>query len=74
MMLVTKILLFILFLALIDVLREAFYFCMCFKYQKEYKEIAEYLKKSEELKISNTRTILLWCSISYVLTIIFKGL
>lgn len=53
--------LFILFLSIIDVIKEVFYFCMCFKYRKEYK-------------INNTRSILLWVSLSYILTIIFKGL
>lgn len=60
-MLITKLMLFILFLSIINVIKEVFYFCMCFKYRKEYK-------------INNTRSILLWVSLSYILTIIFKGL
>ena len=60
-MLITKLLLFILFLSIIDIIKELFYFCMCFRYGKEYK-------------INNTRTILLWVSTAYILTIIFKGL
>lgn len=56
-----KILVFILFMAILLLVKEVTYFIWCFKNLKKYE-------------ISRNREILLWISLSYILTIIFKGL
>lgn len=61
MVLVSKLMLFILFLCIFNVIREAFVFYMCFRYSREYK-------------LSSKRTLGLWASLSYILTVIFMGL
>lgn len=61
MVLLTKISLFILFLAIFNMIREIVYFYICFKLQNKYK-------------ITNMRRLFLWSSFSYILTTIILGL
>lgn len=55
-----KIFVFIFILAILRILREIFYFVLCFKNNTKYT-------------ITPKRRLWLWCSISYILTIIFNG-
>lgn len=61
MIFVSRLMLFILFLSIFNVIKETFNFYMCFKQQKTYN-------------IGNTRRLALWFSMSYILTVIFTGL
>lgn len=55
----SKIILFLLFLSILNVAREGFIFYRCFS-------------KLEKYEVSNVRLIGLWVSLSYILTIIFS--
>lgn len=57
---ITKIIVFILIVCILNVLKEGFRLGVSFY-------------KNEEYKSSETRTLLTWMSISYILTIIFCG-
>ena len=60
-MIITKIMLFLLFLAIFNVIREAFYFWTCFHFKKVHK-------------LSAWRRFGLWASYSFILTTIMLGL
>lgn len=60
-MLMTKVLLFLTFMSLLNIMNEWFIFYKCFK-------------KLQTFELSNSRKLLLWFSISYILTIIFSGI
>lgn len=60
-MIITKIMLFLLFLAIFDVIREAFYFWACFHFKRAHK-------------LSAWRRFGLWASYSFILTTIILGL
>ena len=60
-MIITKIMLFLLFLAIFDVIREAFYFWACFHFKRVHK-------------LSAWRRFGLWASYSFILTTIILGL
>lgn len=57
---ITKILVFILIVCILNVVKESFRFGVSFY-------------KNEEYKSSEIRTLFTWMSISYILTIIFCG-
>lgn len=58
---ICKILLFLLFMAILNVIRESLVFRIA-------------LKLEQQLEISNVRILFLGISIAYILTIIFTGL
>lgn len=60
-MIITKIMLFLLFLAIFNVIREVFYFWTCFHFKKVHK-------------LSAWRRFGLWTSYSLILTTIILGL
>ena len=60
-MVLTKILVFLFIMSILNLLREALYIVKCFRTLCEYK-------------IGNWRTFLLWGSVSYIITILILGL
>lgn len=59
-MFLTKILIFILIMCILNLLREVFRFGFCFA-------------KNEKYESGTVRTLFTWASISYIMTIIFCG-
>lgn len=57
---ITKIMVFVLVFAILNIVREIGTFYQCYK-------------KLEKYEVSNTRLFGLWASISYIMTIIFTG-
>ena len=56
-----KVIIFLICVASLNIIREIFYFWQCFR-------------RVEKYEISDIRMIGLWCSISFILTIIFTGI
>ena len=57
---VERIFVFVLIMCILNILRETFRFSMCFA-------------KNEKYESGITRTLFLWASIAYIITIIFYG-
>jgi hypothetical protein len=60
-MIIVKIVVFFMIMATLNIIREAFSVIKCFRTLKEYK-------------ISGWRTLALWCSISYLITMLITGI
>ena len=59
-LIVLKIMVFFMVMAVLDILRELFKIIKCFSTLKEYE-------------INKWRTLTLWCSISYIITMLITG-
>lgn len=59
-LIVLKIMVFFMVMAVLDILRELFNIIKCFNTLKEYE-------------INKWRTLTLWCSISYIITMLITG-
>lgn len=60
-MIISKLVVFLLVMAILNIVRESFYIVKCFRVLKEYK-------------IGAWRTFLVWASISYIITVLIFGI